>query len=241
MLRVPQSKGYTGAMVHGLESPSLGTQTIPQVKQRRRVLRVAVYAVVTLALLVIGGFGAFATYVGSLSQPDEPRADAIIVLTGGEARLDTAWQLLAQGKGKRLLISGVNRATGKNQLRAAVGADPKLFNCCVDFDYEALDTIGNATQSAQWLDNHRFGSAILVTNNYHMPRSLLELGRRTGAELTAFPVVNTPLDKGRWLTERAALRVLVTEYLKFVASALGGDIRRVLNMDTASLAGTAKD
>src|SRR5690606_15928842 len=106
---------------------------------------------------------------------DQPAADAIIVLTGGQSRLDAGIDLLKSGKGRRLLISGVNPAANRDDLRAATGGDRRLFSCCVDIDHAALDTIGNAEESAKWVEDHRYGSIILVTNNYHMPRSLLEM------------------------------------------------------------------
>ena len=70
--------------------------------------------------------------------------------------------------------------------------------------------------------DHEYGSVILVTNNYHMPRSLLELGRRIDADLKPYPVVNTKLDDGRWLFEPDALRVLITEYTKYLAAVARG-------------------
>ena len=38
-------------------------------------------------------------------------ADGIVVLTGGASRISDAIELLAAGRGKRLLISGVHRTT----------------------------------------------------------------------------------------------------------------------------------
>jgi uncharacterized SAM-binding protein YcdF (DUF218 family) len=239
VLAVDKIEAYTPVMSAGFESPPLNPRVVSPKAARRwlALLRVTAFLALGLIALFVGGFGIFSTYVGNLSAPASPNADAIIVLTGGEARLDKAWRLLKEGRGKRLLISGVNPATGRNQLRAAVGADPKLFNCCVDFDYKALDTMGNATESAQWLRENHFTSAILVTNNYHMPRSMMELGRRTDARLTPYPVVNTPLDDMRWLSERDALRILFSEYTKFLASALGGDLTRVLNAESGPTQG----
>lgn len=229
-------------MSAGLESPLSTTQTAARPARPRWVafVRISAFLVIGALALFVGGFGVFSTYVGNLVTPSAPKADAIIVLTGGEARLDNAWRLLEQGRGERLLISGVNPATGRNQLRAAVRGDAKLFNCCVDFDYKAVDTMGNADESAEWLRQHHYDSAILVTNNYHMPRSLLELSRRTDAELTPYPVVNTPLGNMRWLTRSDALRVLFSEYTKFLVSALGGDLARSLHMEAASVSASAK-
>ncbi|MFC5035325.1 YdcF family protein [Tianweitania sediminis] len=176
-------------------------------------------------ILVIGiGFIGFARHVSTLSTPDDPApADAIIVLTGGLYRLDAGVNLLNSGKGERLLISGVNPSAGRDDLRAATGGDKRLFSCCVDIDHAALDTIGNAAESAKWIDVHNYHSVILVTNNYHMPRSLLEMRRLLrNAEIRPYPVVNTSLDDGSWLTKPDALRVIATEYAKYVAALARG-------------------
>ena len=71
-------------------------------------MRPPVIAILCGFLLFLGGFVVFATHVGRMSTPPAPQAaDAIIVLTGGQARLDAAVELLKTGKGQRLLISGV--------------------------------------------------------------------------------------------------------------------------------------
>lgn len=188
------------------------------------VLRLAALAALAGAFVFLGGFGWFATHVSRLSTPaDPPDADAIIVLTGGQSRLGAAFDLLKSGKGQRLLISGVHPAADKDDLRRAAGGDRALMNCCVDIDYAALDTVGNAEESAKWVKSHAYGKVLLVTNNYHMPRSLLELGRLLGpGRLEPYPVVNTRLDNGGWLAKPDALRVLFTEYNKYLLSLARG-------------------
>ncbi|WP_217572767.1 YdcF family protein [Mesorhizobium sp. GbtcB19] len=190
----------------------------------RLALRVCGFVVLAVLVLFAGGFGWFADKVSHMTTPTNPaKADAIIVLTGGQSRLDAAMDLLASGKGERLLISGVHPSATKRQLQAAMGGDKQLFSCCVDIDRAALDTIGNAEESAKWVENHAYGSIIIVTNNYHMPRSLLEMGRLLhGAHLEPYPVVNTNLGNGNWLTKPEALRVLLTEYSKYVLSLARG-------------------
>lgn len=175
---------------------------------------------VLCGLVFSGGFALFANHVSRLAAPaSQPPADAIIVLTGGQSRLDAGVSLLKSGKGERLLISGAHPAAGRDALRAATGADRKLFSCCVDIDHEALDTIGNAEESAKWVRDHDYASVILVTNNYHMPRSLLEMGRLIDkARVIPYPVVNSNLANGGWLTRPDALRVLFTEYTKYLAA-----------------------
>lgn len=189
-----------------------------------RVVGQAFLVLVVCGLAFVGGFAAFATHVAQLTTPVEPReADAIIVLTGGEKRLDAAVDLLKSGKGQRLLISGVHPSARIVDLQRATGGDASLFSCCVDIDRAALDTIGNAEESAKWINSHEWDRIIVVTNNYHMPRSLLELRRYAGdVDLVPYPVVNTRLDSGEWITNRAALRVLFTEYAKYLVSLVRG-------------------
>ena len=142
-----------------------------------RHVRHLVFALIFTAGGFAGGFAWFANHVSELETPDTlSRADAIIVLTGGQFRINAAVHLLESGKGRRLLISGVNPATKPSDLRTATGAEQSLFACCVDIDHAALDTIGNAEESAKWIVKHDFRNVILVTNNYHMPRSLLKCG-----------------------------------------------------------------
>src|SRR5438445_5357774 len=148
------------------------------ISRLKTALRISALSLLVLATLFAGGFGWFANKVAHLTTPANPaKADAIIVLTGGQSRLDAAMDLLASGKGERLLISGVHPSASRRQLQVALGGDKQLFSCCVDIDRAALDTIGNAEESAKWVESHAYGSIILVTNNYHMPRSLLEMGR----------------------------------------------------------------
>lgn len=187
-------------------------------------LKALLVAVAIGAVAFAGGFGWFATHISRLATPDNPEsADAIIVLTGGQSRIDAAVNLLKSGKGKRLLISGVHPAADLADLQAATGGDKLLFSCCVDIDHAALDTIGNAEESAKWVSSHAYSRVILVTNNYHMPRSLLEMRRYLAkADLLPYPVVNRRLDGGGWMTKPDALRVLFTEYTKYLAALARG-------------------
>ncbi len=192
--------------------------------RRRTAVRAASITALLFLAAFVGGFAWFASHVGSLAPPADPqRADAIIVLTGGQSRLGAAFDLLESGKGRRLLISGVNPAARDEDIRAAAGAGKELFSCCVDIDHAALDTIGNAAESAKWAADHDFDRIIVVTNNYHMPRSLLEMRRHlVSAELVPYPVVNTPLGDGGWMTKPDALRVIFTEYTKYLAALVRG-------------------
>jgi len=206
--------------------PGRGNDAAAQRRRPAKFLRSAALTILSALVLFAGGFAFFATHVSRMATPsDPPAADAIIVLTGGQARIDAAVDLLKSGKGKRLLISGVHPATSSRMLQATTGGDTALFSCCVDIDRAALDTIGNAEESAKWVRRHAYERVILVTNNYHMPRSLLEIGRLLDREeLEPYPVVNSKLDNGGWMTRPDALRVLFTEYNKYLLALARGAV-----------------
>jgi uncharacterized SAM-binding protein YcdF (DUF218 family) len=121
----------------------------------------------------LGGFAAFTHDLGRLKTSSQ-RTDAIIALTGGKGRVEQAVAQLARGKAKRLLISGVHRNTTARDLQLRTRASKKLFACCVDIGHAATDTVGNAVESAAWMDRNGYKSFRLVTSRSHMPRAMLE-------------------------------------------------------------------
>ena len=192
---------------------------------RKGPVRILVRVVLALILLAgaagTAGFLHFAETVAALEAPRAPRADAIVVLTGGYQRIDRAIDLLKSGAGERLLISGANPATSGNLLRKLTQSSSALFECCVDMGYEAVDTIGNANETARWISDHQYRRVLVVTNNYHMPRSLLELKvSDPQTEFIAYPVVNSDLRNGNWLREPGVVKAMLSEYLKYCLARL---------------------
>ncbi len=177
------------------------------------------------ALLVAGliwaaGLLAFADRVARLTPAAEPEpADGIVALTGAsDLRLKTATDLLEAGKGRRLLVSGVNRRATRVDLWGVTGASKPLFDCCVDLGFTAADTLGNARESAQWARAMGFRSLILVTADYHMPRAVIELrSALPGSHITPYPVATPTLDARHWAQSSLSARRMVTEYDKYLA------------------------
>jgi len=204
-----------------------------------RTGRLIVAATGSALLAFLAGFIVFA---GSISH-DAPRsvehADGIVVLTGGPFRLAAAARLLAAGVGSRLLISGVNHMTTRDDLFRSSGLTHAQFDCCVDIGYSAHDTSGNAEEAKEWVDAHRFARLIVVTSSYHMPRSLTELRRALPqVALIPYPVVPRTFRAERWWLHAGSLRLLFTEYLKFLPSAARFGVARLLRQwDSHALAG----
>lgn len=153
----------------------------------------------------------------NIPPPPPPHSDAILALTGGAGRVDTALRLLASGAAGRLLISGVGRTAEFLELAHRAGV-PTILAPQVTLGRNALSTRGNAAEAAAWVRSNNVGSLIVVTSYYHMPRALAEL-RQTlpGVVLHRVPVVSGPKSS----SNRIELRLLAAEYTKFLAVELG--------------------
>ena len=174
-------------------------------------------AIIVVIWLV--GLFAFADRVRGYTPAAEPaRADAIVALTGPSAeRVNTAVRLLEQGKARRLLVSGVNREVRREELRALTPGSSRLFDCCVDLGFDAEDTMGNAQEIAAWARAKGFDSLIVVTSDYHMPRSLLEIrGMAPEVDLTAHAVRTPSLDSDNWWRSPGDARRMALEYNKYL-------------------------
>jgi len=182
----------------------------------RTLVRLTLIVLLLLAIYT----GGFLYFVQSIPRtaPKSPRADGIVALTGGHARLDTAVELLESGAARRLLITGVFETTTKEDLEHRVHGGAR-FECCADIDYTAEDTHDNAEQAAAWASAHGYRSLIVVTARYHMPRSLREFSAlMPGVRLVPYPVEPTRVSLDRWWENLDAVRLLQAEYLKYLAT-----------------------
>lgn len=173
-----------------------------------------------LAALIFG-YVAFASRIALREPAAVPRTDAIVVVTGGSQRVGDAMGLLGAARGARLLISGVNEKTGREELARLNPAARDLLSCCIDLDHRARNTIGNAIETRRWVRQHGFASLLVVTSNYHMPRTLAEFGHAMpGLRLVPHPVVTESIDLSDWRNHWHAARLLLPEYAKFLAAKL---------------------
>ncbi|PZR36522.1 YdcF family protein [Caulobacter segnis] len=177
-------------------------------------------AALLIALMIWGlGLVAFTGRVDlSTPAPEPPEADGVVALTGASnLRLEAATRLLEEGKGKRLLISGVNREATRADVQSVTKAVKPIYDCCVDLGFTAANTVGNALETAEWARSKGYDSLIVVTADYHMPRSMLELGAAMpGVKLHPYPV-KTDLNAHRWWKTSISARRMIVEYCKYLA------------------------
>ncbi len=177
-------------------------------------------ALILLIVLAWGaGLLAFAHRVQRLTPaPPPPVSDAIVALTGASnVRLAAAAQLLESGRARRLLISGVNPAARRSEVRDVARDFGREWDCCVDLGRAAEDTRGNASETADWVRRHRYRSLIVVTADYHMPRALLELqASLPDVTLRPYPVATGTVEARRWWRDSIDARRMSVEYCKYL-------------------------
>ncbi|WP_051439802.1 YdcF family protein [Methylobacterium sp. 10] len=186
--------------------------------QRLGYVALGLGTVATLAL--VAGFLIFADSIARDERTLDGRADGIVVLTGGAQRIGDAIDLLAGGYGRRLLITGVNERTSRDEIARLNPSQRHWIECCVDLDYRARNTIGNAIETRRWMRQHRFNTVAVVTSNYHMPRTLVELDHALMGKdrVLPHPVIAEGFDADRWWRHPGTARLIGSEYLKFLVS-----------------------
>ncbi|WP_246103897.1 YdcF family protein [Swaminathania salitolerans] len=178
-------------------------------------------------LLAAGLWGAgFAWFCIDALNPVPPsipcggRCDGIVALTGGRDRIEASLALLARGAGRELLISGVDPHATLAQLtgRSPVSLTPELASR-ITLGRRAVSTIGNGVETATWATRNRIHSLIVVTAGYHIRRAMIEL-HRAAPTLALHPYpIRSPVS--RRAPDRATLRLLLQEYMKWIGSHLG--------------------
>jgi uncharacterized SAM-binding protein YcdF (DUF218 family) len=182
----------------------------------RLAAAVAITGVAAGAVWLAKGYADFQSAIVTAEPRQPPRADGIVVLTGGAQRMHDGLALLADGRGKRLLISGVHEKTGRDEIARLTGVRRQSLDCCVDLGRSARNTIGNALEARRWAKANGFKSLLVVTSNYHMPRTLEEFAHvLDGVTVSGYSVVSDHTDG-----DSLSTRLLLSEYAKVVVSRL---------------------
>ncbi len=162
------------------------------------------------------GFFMFVMYTVSLKSSNHHGAfvcDAVVVFTGKGNRIAPAYDLFHKVGARAFFISGVDEDV---QLHDLIPGDKRTKN--IDLGYEAYNTHTNALETAVWMRKNNLTTVCLVTNLYHMPRSLLELKGFVKDNATILPYPITP---GRpWWAHWSSFQFVLSEYHKYIVISL---------------------
>ena len=163
------------------------------------------------------------------SQNLDSQTTGIVVATGGDGRIAEGFALLTQGVASRMLISGVGVGISKADIEGAqdgILTEAQLTNlmaCCVDLGTIAINTKGNAEESEAWAIQHGFDHIILVTADYHMPRSCLLFSQYIHRDIIPHAVPSAELMRPAdgmtiWWRHPVTIWRLTREYAKYLHS-----------------------
>ena len=138
-----------------------------------------------------------------------------IVLTGGDNRVKKSLKIFFQieNKNKNLFISGVGKGFNKETLKKITQNNPnynKIIDCCIEIEGISRNTFSNAVESLKWVKSRKINSFVLLTNNYHMPRAILEF-KSMFKDIRITPYVFIDENKIWWKTKIN----YISEYFKY--------------------------
>jgi uncharacterized SAM-binding protein YcdF (DUF218 family) len=171
--------------------------------------------IILLAVLWGAGLGIYLYNIMTM-KPYQGTAEGIVVLTGGDGRVEAGLKLLAANKADRLLISGVHHNVKKDEL-LEMNHQSEAIADQIDLGFAAQDTLGNADETAKWIEAHKIESVIIVTAHYHMPRALLHLGSQLpDVALYPYPVMPKAFRIKEWYKNPALRNLVIDDYNKFL-------------------------
>lgn len=190
-------------------------------KLTRRLVGLWPWSPLLLFALWLGGLMLYAADIPDHIEDTTTHTDAIVVLTGGSERLDAGLSLLRQGLGDKLFVSGVYHGIDVAELLRLARQKPDQVECCIVLGHAADNTIGNAAETAQWMNKEGFRSLRLVTGNYHMRRSLAEFrSALPGVVIIPHPVFPDAVKRDQWWLWPGTAHLIISEYSKFLLGEL---------------------
>ncbi len=147
------------------------------------------------------------------------KADAIIVLSGGENRIQKGIELYKQQYAPYLILSNANEDNMDAYIIARNVPKRSVF-----FETNADSTYKNALYTKEIMTKHHLKSAIVVTSNFHTRRTKMNFNKvyqGTGISFT-YVAVDTPgFDPHSWWQSKNGRHIVFDEYVKYIGNIFG--------------------
>jgi uncharacterized SAM-binding protein YcdF (DUF218 family) len=197
---------------------------------KQKVFRIFFYFLLSTLALWLGGLALFHHDISkdwrqiTVKNPDiSEKTDAIVTLTGGSERIRTSLHMIKEGYSDILFISGVNNQVKLAELFAVHGISKEDFFSMVnkvELGFEAKNTIENAAEVEDWIKrNSKIKSIRLVTSNYHLRRSVLEINSKLpNIKIIPHPVIPINVRVDKWWKFDSSRGLIISEYNKLIAA-----------------------
>lgn len=188
-------------------------------KRKGRVYRRCV-VLICLILLFTGFFGAgrFLT----LTEPPK-QADVIIILSGGQGRVEKGVELYQAGYAPYIILSNSAESTSRSGDMLQIAIDLGVPQDVIFTESAAESTYQNAELTLPIMKEHDFHSAIVVSSEFHMRRVKLlfdRVYRKSEIELT-YVGSSSWYNAKRWWSDRKSQETTLNEYVKMIGNTFG--------------------
>ena len=156
--------------------------------------------------MIAFGFGVW-LFLSHDDDPLPPKADAVVVLAGSDARLPTALDLVDHGVAKTLVVSTDDRSNDADRYALCHGPKPKSYQL-VCREASPFSTRGEARMIAALVAANHWRSIVVVSSRYHLYRAGLLIRR-----CTTIDVALRGTDADPWWRKTIAIPL---EYAKLI-------------------------
>lgn len=167
-------------------------------------------------------------YSANPAKQTIPADASIVCLAGAKFRIEAAYNLFAEGVGKRLFIVGAGKKSTPGNLGRAHAAESlqkmteERFRD-IQVETDSRNTIENAFAVSRYLQqNPDVKTIVLVTSSYHMRRAQVVIQHQLHENLNIIPY--TPekeiIGRGTWWHTWLGMEITMVEYFKFLLASL---------------------
>ncbi len=141
----------------------------------------------------------------------------IVVLTGGKGRFEKGFSLLKDNFSEKLFVSGVYPGLDLKKKYIFNDTEAQLFDCCVFYGNEALNTKQNSQEVKEWVRENEMENIYLVTSYYHLPRAKIIFEEdNPNLNILLVPADDKFFNSNKILTHIFNIKLIIIEYMKIL-------------------------
>lgn len=151
------------------------------------------------------------------------QADAIIVLSGGQERVEKAAELYKAGYAPSIILSNAKESTSSSGDMLQTAFNLGIPHDAIYTEKAAESTNQNAEFTLSVMKEHDFHSAIVVSSDFHMRRVKFLFDRvykKSDIELT-YVASASGYNAKRWWSDRKSRETTFNEYVKMIGNTFG--------------------